>query len=108
MERRPDAVSEPLLYPGGYKSTTDHEEEEDDEDDVTDTYLPPSAESLPQVAAPPAMNLSDSELPKSRSTRSITRLPPRAANPTLDFGPGRRGSTGSKRSRRACTGAAPR
>ena len=60
----------------GYKSTTDHEEDEDDSDYNSGRpgkdYRPPKAS-------------------KSRSG-SMSRLPPRAANPTLDFGTARRPS----------------
>ena len=76
----PPAVRhEPLLPPPmsqGYKSTTDHEEDEDDSDYNSGRpgkdYRPPKAS-------------------KSRSG-SMSRLPPRAANPTLDFGTARRPS----------------
>ena len=79
-------ISEPLLPPPvgnefllppmmsqGYKSATDHEEEEDSEDNAVrpgKDYRPPNA---------------------SRScSGSMSRLPPRAANPTLDFGTARK------------------
>jgi hypothetical protein len=72
-------ASEPLLPAAmGYKSTTDHEEEEEDSEDMRGhsdrEYFPPTAKGV-------------------KSSRSMTRLPPRAANPTLDFGTGRRPGT---------------
>ena len=83
----PPVGNEPLLPPPmmsqGYKSTTDHEEEEDSEDNAgrPKDYRPPNAS-------------------RSRSG-SMSRLPPRAANPTLDFGTARRPSAAQLESRKA-------
>ena len=50
---------------------------------------------------PPQMHLgggtqSEGDVPPSRSSNRLTRLPPRAANPSLDFGTGRRHGNGSQ------------
>ena len=85
----PPVGNEPLLPPPmmsqGYKSTTDHEEEEEDSEDHAGRpekdYRPPNAS-------------------RSRSG-SMSRLPPRAANPTLDFGTARRPSAAQLETRKA-------
>ena len=66
-----------------YKSTTDHEEEDDSEDNA----------GRPKDNRPPNAS-------KSRSG-SMSRLPPRAAHPTLDFGAARRPSAAQVETRKA-------
>ena len=84
----PPVGNQPLLPPPmmnqGYKSTTDHEFEEEDSEDTAGRpkdYRPPTAS-------------------RSRSG-SMSRLPPRAANPTLDFGTARRPSAAQLETRKA-------
>lgn len=64
------------------------ETEAEDKDENRNGYMPP------QIHLGGAQ--SEGDVPPSRSSNRLTRLPPRAANPSLDFGTGRRHGNGSQ------------